>query len=159
MVTTIGVIGSAVPSALDYEAAVEVGAEIARQGCVLVCGGLTGVMEAACKGAKSEGGTTIGIIPGDNRSTANRYVDIPIVTNMGYARNLLVVSSSQAIVAIAGGWGTLSEIAFALKFGIPIVGVNTWDVSTEIISTSNPIEAVMGACQLAKGPGVGNATA
>jgi len=125
----IGVIGGAQCSAEEVALAESVGRELASRGAVVVCGGLGGVMEAACKGAKSAGGTTVGVLPGDDRSSANPYVDIPIVTGMGYARNVIVVKSSQAVVAIDGSYGTLSEIAFALQSGIPVIGLNTWSFS------------------------------
>lgn len=107
----------------------EVGAELARRGVTLVCGGLSGVMAAACKGAHAAGGTTVGILPGNRRQDANPYVDIPIVTTVGEARNVMVVNSAQAVIAIGGEYGTLSEIAFALRDGIPVVGLNTWSLS------------------------------
>ena len=125
----IGVIGGSEVSSQVASLAEEVGREIARQGAVLVCGGLTGVMEAACRGASAEGGLTIGILPGDDRHTANSFVQIPIVTGIGYARNAIVVKSSQAIIAIDGSYGTLSELAFALQSGIPIIGLGTWSVT------------------------------
>ncbi|NIO20775.1 MAG: TIGR00725 family protein, partial [Candidatus Aenigmarchaeota archaeon] len=93
--------------------AYEVGREIAKRDIVLVSGGMSGVMEAACRGAKTEGGLTVGIIPGTEKSEANPYVDIPVVTGMGHGRNIIVVRSSDAIIAIGGSYGTLSEIAFA----------------------------------------------
>ncbi len=145
----IGVIGTAQATDEEYNMAVEVGKQIAKRNAVLVCGGEGGVMEAACRGAKSEGGVTIGIIPGQSRSEANRYVDIPIVTGMGHARNIVVVRSSNAIIAVAGSYGTLSEIAFALNLGIPIIGLNTWEVSPEIRIVSSPKEAVALAFDLA----------
>jgi uncharacterized protein (TIGR00725 family) len=107
-----------------------------------------GVMEAACKGATDEGGLTIGILPGDGRFGANPYVQIPIVTGIGYARNAVVVKSSQAIIAIDGSYGTLSEIAFALQSGIPVIGLDTWSIGIggssddSIITASNAEEAV-----------------
>jgi len=145
----IGVIGTAQATDEEYNMAVEVGKQIAKRNAVLVCGGEGGVMEAACRGAKSEGGVTIGIIPGQSRSEANRYVDIPIVTGMGHARNIVVVRSSNAIIAVAGSYGTLSEIAFALNLGIPIIGLKTWEVSPEIRIVSGPKEAVDLAFDLA----------
>ena len=125
----IAVVGGGQCSAEEVKLAEAVGRGLARRGVTLICGGLGGVMEAACKGAKSEEGTTIGILPGDNRSAANLYVDIPIVTGIGYARNLIVVKSAQAVIAIDGSYGTLSEIAYALQSGIPVVGLNTWSLS------------------------------
>ncbi|MGB9613161.1 MAG: TIGR00725 family protein, partial [Candidatus Margulisiibacteriota bacterium] len=100
----------------------------AQAGCVLVCGGLKGVMEAAAKGAKSAGGLTVGILPGSKREEANPYIDIPIITGLGYARNKLVVKTGQVIIAIGGKYGTLSEIGFALGYGIPVIGLKTWEL-------------------------------
>lgn len=109
----------------------QVGRQIARQGAVLVCGGRGGVMEAACRGAKAEGGTTVGILPGMDRQEANAYVDIPIVTGLGEARNAIVVRTADAVVAVSGGYGTLSEIGLALKMGRPVVGLGTWELRRE----------------------------
>lgn len=122
----------------------------------MVCGGLWGVMEAACKGAKLAGGTTIGILPGDDRHAANPYVDIPIVTGLGQARNVIVVKSSQAIIAIHGSYGTLSEIASAHQSGIPVVGINTWGLfidgqtDASIVPAEDAEDAVEKAIDLAK---------
>jgi len=144
----IAVIGGSQCSAQEAKLAEAVGRELARRGAILVCGGLGGVMEAACKGASSEGGVTIGILPGDNYQAANPYVQIPIVTGMGYARNIAVVKSAQAVIAIGGNYGTLSEISHALQSGIPVIGLNTWSLSrngqpdNSIIPAQNPTEAV-----------------
>lgn len=127
----IGVIGGAQCSAKEAELAEAVGRELAGRGATLVCGGLGGVMEAACRGAKSAGGTTVGVLPGEDRNTANPYVDIPIVTGMGSARNVIVVRSSHAVIAVDGSYGTLSEIAFALNGRIPVIGLNTWSFSQD----------------------------
>ena len=151
----IAVIGGRQCSAQEAELAEAVGRELARRGAILVCGGLGGVMEAACKGASSEGGVTIGILPGDNYQAANPYVQIPIVTGMGYARNIAVVKSAQAVIAIGGNYGTLSEISHALQSGIPVIGLNTWSLSrngqpdNSIIPAQNPTEAVNKALCLA----------
>lgn len=150
MNTIIGVIGTSEASTEEYQTAEEVGREIARRNGILVCGGLGGVMEASCRGAKSEGGLTIGIIPGSSKKEANPYVDIPIVTGISEARNIIVVRSSNAIIAIGGSFGTLSEIAFALKLEIPVVGINTWEVSTNIKKATTPKEAVDLAFSLAR---------
>lgn len=150
MQTVIGVIGVAEASDEEYNTAEQVGREIALRDAMLVCGGLGGVMEAACRGAKSEGGLTIGIIPGFSKSDANPYVDIPIITGMSHARNIIVVSSSDAIIAIGGSYGTLSEIAFALKLKIPLIGINTWEVSPDIKKAATPKEAVDLALRLAR---------
>ena len=150
----IAVIGGNQCSPQEAQLAEEVGRELARRGAILVCGGLSGVMEAACKGASSEGGITIGILPGDNRQAANPYVQIPIVTGLGYARNLAVVKSAQAVIAIGGSYGTLSEISHALQSGIPVIGLNTWSLSrnnqqdNSIIPAQNAVEAVNKAISL-----------
>ncbi len=149
MQTVIGVIGVAEASDEECKIAEKVGGEIALGDAVLICGGLGGVMEAACRGAKSAGGITIGIIPGFEKSDANPYVDIPIVTGMSHGRNIIVVRSSDAIIAIGGSYGTLSEVAFALKLEIPIIGINTWEVSPEIRKVATPKEAVDLALSLA----------
>ena len=129
----------------------EVGRELARRGIMVVCGGLSGIMEAVCRGAKSEGGTTIGILPGRAAAEANSYVDIPIVTTMGYARNVIVVHTGEAVIAVGGAFGTLSEIGHALGDGIPVVGLKTWpilvngdgvDISDSIIQADDPSDAV-----------------
>jgi uncharacterized protein (TIGR00725 family) len=150
----IAVIGGGDVSPQVGALAEEVGREIARQGAVLVCGGLGGVMEAACRGADGEGGLTVGILPGENRLTANPYVKIPIATGIGYARNAAVVKSAQAVIAIDGSYGTLTEIAYALQGGIPVIGLDTWSVSingkedTGIIRVSSAKEAVEKALEL-----------
>lgn len=134
----------------DAVAAAEaVGRELAQRGHTLVCGGRGGVMEAACKGAREAGGHTIGILPGPDRSDMNRYVDFPIVTNLGAARNALVVLSADAVIAIDGNYGTLSEIAMALIHGRPVVGLGTWRLTRgdgveddRVIRAESPSEAV-----------------
>ena len=150
----IAVIGASQASASEMKTAELVGREIAKAGATLVCGGLNGVMEAACKGASQEGGITIGILPGDNRLSANEYVKIPIVTGIGYARNVAVVKSAQAVIAIGGSYGTLSEIGHALQSGLPVIGLDTWDISRKrkdkspIIEAKTPAEAVEKALEL-----------
>jgi uncharacterized protein (TIGR00725 family) len=149
MEIVIGVIGAGEAAQEERVTAFDVGSEIARRNCILICGGMGGVMEAACRGAKSEGGLTIGVIPGDSKKEANPYVDIPVVTGMGHGRNIIVVRSSDALIAIGGSFGTLSEIAFALRLEIPVIGIKTWDVSSEIKQAENPEEAVEMAIGLA----------
>ena len=126
----ISVIGASKCSAKEARLAEEVGRELARRGAVVICGGLTGVMEAACRGARAEGGITVGILPGTSRNDANQYVTIPIVTGIGYARNSIVARSGQAVIAIGGKYGTLSEIAYALQDKIPVIGLGTWDLAS-----------------------------
>ena len=144
-VLQIGVIGSGECSHETARVAEAVGKEIARKGAVLVCGGLGGVMEASARGAQRAGGMTIGILPGFSLKEANPFITIPIVTGLSHARNVLVVRSSQALIALEGGYGTLSEVAIALTLGIPVIGLGTWDVSKEIIVVATPEEAVQKA--------------
>jgi len=151
----IAVIGGGQCSRREARLAEEVGRELARHGAILVCGGLGGVMEAASRGASAEGGITVGILPGDNRQAANRYIQIPIVTGIGYARNVAVVKSAEAVIAIGGSYGTLTEIGHALQSGIPVIGLNTWALSkngeqdSSIILAQDPVEAVDKALNLA----------
>ena len=137
----IGVIGANHCSKQVAKLAYEVGQEIAKTGAILVCGGLGGVMEAACQGAKEQGGTTIGIIPGVKKEEANPYVDFPIVTGLGYARNILVVKNSQAVIALPGKYGTLSEIAFCLNFKIPLISLSNWKIEG-MLKAKTPVAAV-----------------
>ena len=156
----ISVIGSSKTASQEHiELAEGVGRELAKRGAKVVCGGLTGIMEAVCRGAKSEGGTTIGILPGKSTSDANPYVDIPIVTTMGFSRNVIVVNTGQAVIAVGGAFGTLSEIAHALGDGIPVIGLKTWPLTTTgdghslngaIIEAANPVDAVEKALSAAK---------
>lgn len=123
---SIGVIGANECNQEIYNLAERVGSLIAEKSAALVCGGRRGVMEAAAKGAKKFKGKTIGILPGLNRNEANNFIDYPIVTGIGQARNLIVVLNSDAIIAIGGEYGTLSEIALALKHGISVVALSSW---------------------------------
>jgi uncharacterized protein (TIGR00725 family) len=151
----IAVIGNSSSSPEETKLAESIGELLARQGATIVCGGLGGVMEAVCRGAKSEGGLTVGILPGQDSSMANPWVDIPVVTGIGEARNVAVVKSAQAVIAVGGGYGTLSEIAYALKSGIPVIGLNTWSLSRNgpeddpIIRVKSAAEAVDKAISLA----------
>jgi uncharacterized protein (TIGR00725 family) len=152
----IAVIGGGAPPARAIELAEEVGRELARRGAMVVCGGLRGVMEAVCRGAKAEGGTTIGILPGNEPRTANDYIDIPIITGMGSARNIIVVKSGRAVIAIDGAYGTLSEIGHALGENVPVVGLETWqlpqreDLPYEVIEAESPADAVKKAIAAAE---------
>jgi len=125
----IAVIGGGECSPEIARQAEAVGREIARSGAVLICGGRGGVMEAACRGASAAGGLTLGILPGEDRSAANPYVGIPLVSGVGYARNVAVAKSADAVIAIDGSYGTLSEIGHALQSGIPVIGLDTWSIS------------------------------
>jgi uncharacterized protein (TIGR00725 family) len=124
----VAVVGPGDASATEAETAEAVGRELAERGAVVVSGGLGGAMEAACRGAKQAGGTTLGILPGPDRAAANRWVDVAVPTGMGEARNALVVRAADAVIAVAGGYGTLSEIALALKGGKPVVGLGGWAI-------------------------------
>src|SRR3990172_837860 len=125
----IAVIGGDSPPPEVLPLAEAVGREVAQRGHVLICGGRGGVMEAACRGARQAGGHTIGVLPGPDRNEANPHVEFPIVTNLGAARNTIVVLSADAVIAVDGSYGTLSEIALALVLGKPLVGLGTWRVS------------------------------
>ncbi len=139
---TIAIIGARECDQDTWQVAEELGSMLARSGYNVICGGLGGVMEAVCKGAKSEKGTTIGILPGENPADANPYVNIAIATGMGIGRNLIIIHSADAIISINGGFGTLSEISFALQMNKPVVGINTWDVSDRICKVNGPEEAM-----------------
>jgi uncharacterized protein (TIGR00725 family) len=152
----IAVIGGANPAPEEAAAAEAVGRALAEGGAILICGGRGGVMEAACRGAKAADGLTIGILPGPHRGEANPYVDIPIVTGIGAARNAIIARTAQAAVAVGGSYGTLSEIAFALAFGVPVVGLGTWEISraghppAPITYAATPEEAAAQALALAR---------
>jgi uncharacterized protein (TIGR00725 family) len=138
----IGVIGAGDCSAEGAALAYEVGTLIAQHKALLICGGLKGIMENAARGAWEAGGLTVGILPGFEAQEANPYIAIPIVTGMSHARNIVVVRSSNVLIAIEGGYGTLSEIAIALKLGKPVVGLNTWQVDPRVIKVKTAREAV-----------------
>jgi uncharacterized protein (TIGR00725 family) len=152
----IAVIGDSSCSSGEAKLAETVGELLAQQDVTIVCGGLGGVMEAACRGAKSKGGLTVGILPGQDSSTANPWVGVPVVTGLGEARNVVVVKSAQAVIAIGGRYGTLSEIAFALKNGVPVIGLNTWSLSRNgeeddsIVRVQSAVDAVNKAISSAK---------
>ncbi len=137
----IGVIGGARPDMASREAAARVGELIAKAGAILICGGLGGVMEAAALGAKKEGGLTIGILPGGSTAEANPSIDIPVATGIGYARNAIVALNADALIAIDGEYGTLSEIAYGVIYGKTVVGLGTWDIRG-VIPARTPEEAV-----------------
>jgi uncharacterized protein (TIGR00725 family) len=151
----IAVVGSATCDDDISTVAEAVGREIALRGAILVCGGRGGVMEAACRGAQLAGGVTVGILPGTDRSEANRYLDVPITTGLGEARNAVVVRTADAVIAVSGGYGTLSEIGFALKMGRPVVGLRTWELNKggrrveAVVEAGTPVEAVELALRLA----------
>jgi uncharacterized protein (TIGR00725 family) len=155
----IAVIGTGAESTPEeLQEAEALGREIARRGAVLVCGGLGGVMESACRGARLEEGVTVGILPGNDPKAANPWVQIAIATGTGFARNLAVVSSARVVIAIGGNYGTLSEIAFAAKLGRPIIGLGTWSLARRpgsheeiVIPASGVMDAVDKAIKLTGG--------
>ena len=140
----VAVVGPGDATPEEAKLAERVGAELARRGAIVVCGGRGGVMEAVCRGAKSAGGTTVGILPGQDRAEANQYVDLALPTGLGELRNGLVVRAADALIAVAGGYGTLSEIALALRTGVPVVGLGTWDIAG-VAAADSPQAAVEAA--------------
>ena len=155
----ISVIGASKCGKDLYKLAYDVGREIAKRKAILICGGLGGVMDASAKGAKEVGGMTVGILPGDTRIGASKYLNVSLPTGMGEARNVLVIKAADVVIAIGGEYGTLSEIAHALKMNIPVVGLKTWDIGKDefgvsrIIKVNDPIAAVEKAYKLAKSKG------
>jgi hypothetical protein len=137
----VSVIGGSSVTDEEYDLARRVGRELADRGHTIVCGGLTGAMEAVCEGASENDGTTIGILPGEDPAAANEYVDTVVVTGMGDARNALVALNGDGAIAIDGGYGTLSEIALALVEELPVAGLRTHDVQG-IEPVSDPVAAV-----------------
>lgn len=137
----IGVIGGARPDSKSYGQALKMGRLIAENGATLVCGGLSGIMEASAKGAKEAGGTTLGILPSNSRLDANPYIDIAIATGLGYARNSLVALNADVLIAVDGQYGTLTEIAYGIIYGKKVIGLGTWDIKG-VIQAHTPEEAV-----------------
>jgi uncharacterized protein (TIGR00725 family) len=135
--------GMAVARPADLHAAEEVGQRVAEAGGIVVCGGLRGVMEAACRGARSADGITVGLLPGADRSDANPFVSVAIPTGIGELRNGLVVRAADVVIAIGGEWGTLSEIALAMKIGTPVVGIDTWDLRRAGIEVAADADAAV----------------
>ena len=138
----VAVIGGSETTSKNLETAERVGVLIAQRGAILITGGLGGVMNAASKGAKTANGLVIGIIPTTDRESANPYVDIPIVTGMGEARNLIIARTCDCAIAIDGKYGTLTEIAYCLMFGIPVIGIDTWEIQAPIMRVKTAEEAV-----------------
>ena len=138
----IGVIGAGTCPASTYDIAKDLGFEIGKRGWTLVCGGLQGVMEGAARGCSEAGGMVLGILPGLDKRSANPYITVPIPTGLGDGRNLLVVRSSDILVAVEGGYGTLSEIALALKAGKPVIGLKTWKEIPGIQYADDYLEAI-----------------
>ena len=141
----VAVVGSGTATGELYEKAREVGRLVAEKGGTVVCGGLSGVMEAAARGAAEAGGTAIGILPDEDRRRANEYLTHSIATGTGHARNLAVVCSGDVVVAIGGEYGTLSEIGLARKVGRPVVALESWNLGEHVTVASSPREAVEAA--------------
>lgn len=137
----IGIIGGRVSGEDELRTAEELGELIAGKDAILACGGLGGVMEAAARGAKCAGGLTLGILPGDETVHANPYIDVPVATGLGIGRNVILARTSDALIAVSGEYGTLSEIAFGLQMGKPVVGIGTWDIDG-IIHAADAKDAV-----------------
>ena len=146
----VAVIGPGSASETDEAHGEAVGRLLGAVGATVVCGGLGGVMAAACRGVRAGGGLSVGLLPGLLREDANRWVDVAIPTGLGEARNVLVVRAASVVVAVGGGHGTLSEIALALKTGTPVVGLHTWDIDG-VQRVDSPEEAVRLALSLASG--------
>jgi uncharacterized protein (TIGR00725 family) len=139
--TRVAVIGGSRPGRAALDQAFEVGRLLGGRGAVLVCGGLGGIMEAAARGARTAGGLTVGILPGADVRDANPSIDIPVATGLGYTRNSLVVMNADAVIAVDGEYGTLSEIAYGLIYGKKVIGLGTWDVKG-VVPARDPAEAV-----------------
>jgi uncharacterized protein (TIGR00725 family) len=152
----VAVCGSSTASTEEAEWAEEIGRLLAREGAVLVCGGLTGVMDSAARGSAAEGGVSVGLLPGADRTGASEHLTVALALGMGEARNAFVVRAADAVIAVGGEWGTLSEIALALKTGTPVVGLRTWDpiggrdTTDQVIRASTPEEAVRRALGAAR---------
>jgi uncharacterized protein (TIGR00725 family) len=150
MAPYVAVVGPGDATPEEADAAEQVGAALARAGAVVVCGGLGGVMAAACRGAHDAGGMTIAILPGADRRAANEWARVVIPTGMGEMRNALVVRAADAVIAVGGGYGTLSEVALALKTGVPVVGIDTWPIDG-VTGVNTPADAVATALAHAAG--------
>lgn len=137
----VAVIGASNATEWELQTAEELGRLLAEAGCVIVCGGLGGVMNAAARAAQAAGGVSIGILPGDDRTAASRHLTAAIATGFGEARNAIVARSADAVVAVGGEFGTLSEIALALKMGTPVIGVRTWELGRDDLAR-DPIQRV-----------------
>ena len=147
MTTYVAVCGSSAGTEEELAWAEQVGRLLAEAGAIVVCGGLGGVMDAAARGASAAGGVSVGLLPGDDRLGSSEHLTLALPTGMGETRNALIVRAADAVIAIGGEWGTLSEIALALRIGKPVVGLGTWDLSRSgrsadgIVTASSPAEA------------------
>jgi uncharacterized protein (TIGR00725 family) len=141
----VSVVGSGTASGELYEMAREIGRLVAERGGTLICGGRSGVMEAAARGSTEAGGAAIGILPDEDRTRANEYLSYSIATGMGHARNLAVVCSGDVVIAVGGEYGTLSEIGLARKVGRPVVALRGWELGEHVSVASSPEKAVEAA--------------
>lgn len=141
----VSVVGSGKATGAVYDQAREVGRLLAERGAVVVCGGLGGVMEAAARGAVENGGTAVGVLPDEDRGRANGYLSYSVATGVGQGRNLAVVCSGDAVIAVGGEYGTLSEVGLALKVGRPVVSLGGWELGGHVVAVSSPGEAVAAA--------------
>jgi uncharacterized protein (TIGR00725 family) len=146
--TYVAVVGTGTADTSELASAEDVGRLLAMRGCVIVCGGLGGVMQAVARGARRAGGTVVGILPGGDRAEGNEHLSVAIATGLGEMRNALVVRAADVVLAIGGAYGTLSEIAFALRTGVPVVGIGTWELD-DVVAAPGPAEAVELALALA----------
>jgi hypothetical protein len=138
----IGVIGAGTATPAGYDKALRVGRLIAGAGAVLVCGGLGGIMEGACRGAREAGGLTLGILPGADAHSANPWVSLAVPTDLGHARNVVIAHTAEALIAVEGAYGTLSEMAIALKLGKPVVALDSWPGLSGVMYVESAEEAV-----------------
>jgi hypothetical protein len=156
MTAYVAVVGTSTATAEQATTAEAVGRRLAERGAIVVCGGLGGVMEATARGAHATGGIVVGLLPGRDRTEANGYLTVALATGLGEMRNPLVVRSADAVIAIGGAYGTLSEVAFALRTGVPVVGLGTWDLD-DVLVAPGPDEAVELALALAAANAAGDA--
>jgi uncharacterized protein (TIGR00725 family) len=156
MTAYVAVVGTSTATPEQETTAEAVGRRLAERGAIVVCGGLGGVMEATARGAHAAGGIVVGLLPGRDRTEANGYLTVALATGLGEMRNPLVVRSADAVIAIGGAYGTLSEVAFALRTGVPVVGLGTWDLD-DVLVAPGPDEAVELALALAAADAAGDA--
>jgi uncharacterized protein (TIGR00725 family) len=147
----VAVVGPSDATSQETRAAEAIGHGLAEAGAILITGGLTGVMEAACHGASAAGGTTVGFLPGSDRTQANEYLQIALPTGLGELRNGLIIRAADAVIAVGGAYGTLSEIALALRTDVPVIGLDTWDVEG-VERATTPTEAVSLALEATSRP-------
>jgi uncharacterized protein (TIGR00725 family) len=147
--TYVAVVGPGQATPEQEQVAEQIGRELARERAIVVCGGLGGVMAAACRGAADAGGLTVGLLPGIDRGTANQWVQVALPTGLGELRNGLIIRSADAVIAVGGAHGTLSEIALALKTGVPVIGLQTWEIDG-IQTADTPGDAVARALKAAR---------